>query len=107
MRRCFFKFCRYVPSPGFAALALLLLLEAATGANSSKSPLADAVEKADRAVVRALLKQHADVNTPQIDGMTALHWAAYLDDLETAKLLVKAGASAGAANGYGVRPLSL
>jgi len=39
--------------------------------------------------------------------MTALHWAAYLDDLETARLLLKAGASPKAENRYGVTPLSL
>ena len=39
--------------------------------------------------------------------MTALHWAAYQDDLETPALLVRAGANAKAANRYGVTPLSL
>ena len=39
--------------------------------------------------------------------MTALHWAAHRDDLETAKLLVDAGADVKAANRYGVTPLSL
>jgi ankyrin repeat protein len=61
----------------------------------------------DRARVRALLKRHAAVNAPQADGMTALHWAAYQDDLDLAKLLVRAGANVKAANRYGVTPLSL
>ena len=61
----------------------------------------------DRAKVRALLKQRVDVNAPQVDGMTALHWAAYQDDLEIAELLVRAGANVKAANRYGVTPLSL
>ena len=61
----------------------------------------------DRAAIRALLNQHADVNAAQVDGMTALHWAAYHDDLEAAELLVKAGANVKAANRYGVTPLSL
>ena len=47
------------------------------------------------------------MNAPQVDGMTALHWAAYHDDLEIAKLLVRAGANVKAANRYGVTPLSL
>jgi ankyrin repeat protein len=47
------------------------------------------------------------VNEAQPDGMTALHWAAHLDDLETARLLVKAGADVKATNHYGVPPLSL
>ena len=82
-----------------------LLLLAASGFAATKSPLADAAEKSDRAALRSLLKQHADVNAPQADGMTALHWAAYRDDLETAKLL--ASANANATNRYGVTPLSL
>src|SRR5947209_1312184 len=84
-------------------LALLI----ATTCMASKSPLADAAEKSDRAAVRALLKQHAEINAAQVDGMTALHWAAYLDDLETAKLLLKASANAAATNRYGIPPLSL
>jgi ankyrin repeat protein len=75
----------------------------ATGA----STLADAAEKLDRAAVGALLKQNADVNAPQADGMTALHWAAYHDDQEIGAQLLRAGANAKAANRYGVTPLSL
>ncbi|HEX5219961.1 MAG TPA: ankyrin repeat domain-containing protein [Verrucomicrobiae bacterium] len=85
----------------------LALLFATTGFAASKSALADAAEKSDRATIRALLKQRADVNALQADGMTALHWAAHLDDLETARLLVKAGADVKATNHYGVAPLSL
>ena len=33
--------------------------------------------RGDAAAVRALLKQGADVNAAQGDGMTALHWAAH------------------------------
>ena len=69
--------------------------------------LADATKHMDRAGIRALLQQHIDVNTPQIDGSTALHWAAYQDDLETVELLLAAGANVKAANRYGVTPLSL
>src|SRR5262245_60770589 len=44
---------------------------------------------------------------PDADGTTALHWAAYQNDLAIARLLLDAGADATAANRYGVRPLSL
>jgi ankyrin repeat protein len=74
---------------------------------SSTSPLADAVEKLDHAAIRALVKGHADVNAAQVDGMTALHWAAYHDDREVVELLVKSGANVKAASRYGVTPLSL
>jgi ankyrin repeat protein len=88
------------------AFASALLL-AATANAAADSPLADAAEQSDRGAIRSLLKQHADVNAAQVDGMTALHWAAYLDDLESAKLLVKAGANVKATNRYGVTALSL
>jgi ankyrin repeat protein len=85
----------------------LLLSTASLLGAGSDALLADAAEKMDRARIRTLLHQRVDVNTPQIDGMTALHWATYQDDLETAQLLVRAGANVKAANRYGVTPLSL
>jgi ankyrin repeat protein len=57
--------------------------------------------------VRSLLKEKTDVNTSQPDGATALHWAAHRDDLETAELLIRAGAKVDAANDYGVTPIFL
>jgi uncharacterized protein len=87
------------------AAGLAMLLATSGFASSIKPALADAAEKQDRATIRALLKQNADVNAPQADGMTALHWAAYLDDLETVKLLTAANVNA--TNRYGVTPLSL
>ena len=53
------------------------------------------------------LTRGVDVNATQIDGHTALHWAAHYDDAETVALLVKAGANVNAANHYGVPPLAL
>lgn len=85
----------------------LVLLASGSAAFGSDSPLADAAEKADRARIRMLVEQRAEVNKAQVDGLTALHWAAYHDDLKTAKLLLQAGADANAANRYGVTPLSL
>ena len=54
--------------------------------------LADAVERKDREGALALIQEGVDVNAAQVDGMTALHWAAYLDDLE-AKGPVRLGAA--------------
>jgi ankyrin repeat protein len=84
-----------------------LLFTAGVSAAASSALLADAAEKMDRARIRSLLQQRVDVNAPQVDGMTALHWATYRDDLETAQLLVRAGANVKAASRYGVTPLSL
>jgi len=91
---------------GLCGIVLLLSTISVFGAGSD-ALLADAAEKMDRPRIRTLLKQHADVNTPQVDGMTALHWATYQDDLETAELFVRAGANVKAASRYGVTPLSL
>ncbi|WP_240907074.1 ankyrin repeat domain-containing protein [Paludisphaera rhizosphaerae] len=85
----------------------MVLLSTDSSAAEAGSALADAAERGDRAAVRRLLDRGEDVGQAQPDGMTALHWAAYLDDLETATLLIRAGADAGAANRFGVKPLPL
>jgi len=54
--------------------------------------VADAAMRRDHAALRALLKQGADVNAAQGDGMTALHWAATHGDVEEARMLIYAGA---------------
>src|ERR1039458_7789372 len=70
------------------------------------SEAADAAQSRDMEALRLLAKQHANVNTPQPDGTTALHWAAHWNDLDAVKLLIGAGANAKAANRYGATPLS-
>jgi ankyrin repeat protein len=90
------------------AVVFAALLSAGTAyATASRAPLADAAERMDRPAIAALLKQRVDVNVPQADGMTALHWAAYQDDADLATLLVGAGANVKAASRYGLTPLSL
>ena len=79
---------------------------AAPVAAASRAALADAAERQDKARVRELLAEHADINAAQVDGTTALHWAAYNDDAETVAVLVRAGANANAVNRYGVPPLA-
>src|SRR5258706_9054309 len=88
-------------------LIALWVCAAALPAASVDSRLAEAEKKMDKAAVRALLEKRIDVNAPSSDGATALHWAAYWDDLETAQRLVREGANVNAANRYDVRPLSL
>ncbi|MDO8677974.1 MAG: ankyrin repeat domain-containing protein [Acidobacteriota bacterium] len=60
---------------------------------SEKALVAEAAERGDKAAVRALIKQAADINAAQGDGMTALHWAAMNGDAELAQMLVYAGAN--------------
>jgi ankyrin repeat protein len=89
-------------------LLLAALLGAfSLGAAGREALLADAVQRGDKPAVLTLLKTHADVNAPQGDGATALHWAAYLDDADTTALLIKAGARVDSTNNYGVTPLAL
>ena len=56
------------------------------------SPVADAAMRGDVDSVRSLLTDGAAVNLAQSDGMTALHWAAELGNVELVRLLVDAGA---------------
>lgn len=83
-----------------------LLLGLSLAPLASAASLADAAEKHDPAGVRALLESGADVNLTQVDGTTALHWAAFHDDAELVDLLLKAGADVNAENLYGVPPLA-
>jgi ankyrin repeat protein len=89
-------------------LWIVALLAATTfAASNSDTRLADAAMNRDSSSVRSLLKLHAEVNAPQPDGTTALHWASRWDDVEMANLLVTAGANVKAANRFGATPLSL
>jgi ankyrin repeat protein len=83
------------------------LAVASLHAAAAEAPLAEAVEAMDRSRIHALMADSADVNAPQVDGTTALHWAAQHDDLEIARVLVKAGANVNSANRYGVTALNL
>lgn len=69
----------------------LLLVSALAFAADSR--LSEAAMRGDRAAVVSLLKQGVDIDGAQGDGSTALHWAAFNDDLETAKILIAAGAN--------------
>ena len=83
---------------GFCVAALMTattgtLMGADTVQHEGDLRLANAAMQGDRDEVRLLLQQKVDVNAAQGDGMTALHWAAFKDDLEMAKLLLTAGAN--------------
>src|SRR5215813_2820771 len=85
----------------------LLLFSTSPALAAVRSDVADAVMKGDKAVLRTLLQQKADVNAPQVDGATALHWAVYRDDLETVNQLITAGAKVDVKNREGVTPLQM
>jgi len=87
-------------------LMLLGLGLAAPAVAAERAALADAAERRDKAAVRSLLQTGNDVNAAQVDGTTALHWAAYNDDAETVALLLRAKANVNAVNRYGVPPIA-
>ena len=67
--------------------------------------LVDAARRGDAKAVQALLGEGVNVNLPQPDGATALHWAAHRDDLVMADMLIRAGAAVNVAEDGGVMPL--
>jgi ankyrin repeat protein len=81
---------------------LLAALSETTGA----APLVDAASDKQRATALALLAEGVDANVRSPDNTTALHWAAYHDDVELAQRLLAAGADANAVNDYGAFPLA-
>jgi ankyrin repeat protein len=88
----------------FALASTLLLVVGAPAANEDLG-LVEAAKNQDLQQVRALLNRHVDVNVRSEDGSTALLWVAHWNDLETAELLVRAGADANAANDFRMTPL--
>ncbi|MGQ0736633.1 MAG: ankyrin repeat domain-containing protein [Acidobacteriota bacterium] len=84
---------------GAMAAALLAL--------SMTAPIVEAVKQKDLAAVRALVSQGVDVNAPEGDGATALHWAAHRDDGEMVDVLLGAGANVNAVNDLLITPLYL
>src|SRR5580698_2509865 len=84
-----------------------LCLSAVALSAAGTSEVADAVMRGDKAAVEKLVEQHADVNAPQADGATALHWAVFQSDKALVDLLLGAGANPKAANHDGSTPLWL
>jgi ankyrin repeat protein len=85
----------------FLALMIAVVMAAAISAQQIASTVADAAAKGDTAAVKKLLKDGADVNGAQGDGMSALHWAAERGDQEMADALIYAGANISAVTRIG------
>ena len=89
---------------------LFIILAIFAGSSSlsvQASEIADAMESGDFSQVQVLIRQGDDVNEPQVDGATALHWASQWNDVRSAELLINAGAEVNVANRTGATPLQL
>jgi uncharacterized protein len=71
------------------------------------SEVADAARNRDVVRAQKLIAQHVDVNVPQGNRATALHWAAHWDDRQLAEMLIHAGGRVNASDDHGVSPLAL
>jgi uncharacterized protein len=67
--------------------------------------LVQAAARADVAAVRLLLREGVEVNAPDADGSTALHYAVWGDEVATVEELIRAGARVSAANAFRVTPI--
>ena len=86
--------------------ALLIAWRLAAG-EVNGSPLADAAMSRDMTTVRSLVREGADPNGRGRYDTPALLWVVRVGDLETAELLIGAGADPNLANAHGMAPLHL
>jgi uncharacterized protein len=90
----------------FPAVAVMAALSCGAAAARAADTLPDVAEAGNSAAALALVDARADVNAHQDDGTTALHWAAYHDDLPLLRRLLQAGAKVNVSNDYGSTPLA-
>jgi ankyrin repeat protein len=88
---------------GFAVPALVLVslfstvtTRAASRTQPDDTRLPEAAQNGDQAEVLALLRDHVSVDSAEGDGTTALHWAAYQNNLALAEELLNAHANVNA-----------
>src|SRR5204863_5961051 len=89
----------------FAFVLFVFITNFTLGAG--RSDVADAAMKGDKAALKTLIQQKADVNAAQVDGATAVHWAVYRGDVEMLDTLTAAAARVDVANREGVTPLQM
>jgi ankyrin repeat protein len=64
-----------------------------------------AVKAGDETAVAAMIQHGADVNAPEANGTTALHWAVYQQDAALVKRLLEAHAKVSVVNQFGYTPM--
>lgn len=93
----------------FVLLAALCAAPAVaqTGPSKRDTRLVEALKAGDTTTALTLLQKRVDVNTPEADGTTPLHWAVRMNNLDLVNRLLRAGANPKAANRYDVTPMQL
>jgi ankyrin repeat protein len=86
-------------------LALFALAALSTDALAATG-LADLIQSGERVKALELIRDGANVNEPQGDGTTPLHWAVYKVDDELVRELLGHGAAPSVMNKYGSTPLA-
>lgn len=88
-----------------SAALLMLWLGVSTQAGTDGGLVVAAARSGDLMALRAAVRQSPDVNVPDVDGTTALHWAVHHADVAAIDLLLRAGAKVATPNRYGATPL--
>ena len=98
-----------IKSTAWLAIALPFALTSLLPASdpTSNSELADAVESRNAEAIDQLFEEKANVNDAQVDGMTALHWAVFHDELKLVSRLLGRSADPRLKNRYDVTALSI
>lgn len=78
---------------GLRATALVAICATTLLAAAPEAPVADAAQRGDVELLQTLLREGADVNAAQGDGMTALHWAAMRGRVDMIQALLYAGSN--------------
>src|SRR4029078_12077918 len=83
------------------AAAILCTLAAAAAWAAPEGTLINAAENKQRDAALNLIEQGADVRAKDVDGTTALHWAAHYADVALVDKLIRAGAQENVSTDYG------
>ncbi|MEZ6137173.1 MAG: ankyrin repeat domain-containing protein [Pirellulaceae bacterium] len=109
---CASSFLAYASGYGVRVLAARLMfvlfsITLSTDALAAEPELADAIEQGHADQALTLLEQGVNVNAAQVDGMTALHWSVWREDVALTERLLAAKAQVNQPNRYGITPLAI
>jgi ankyrin repeat protein len=88
-----------------AQYSAFLIAAACIAGSVGGDDLIRAVKAGDVNAVETMIKHGADVNAPEANGTTPLHWAVYQRDAALVKRLIAAGAKVSVANQFGSTPM--